>query len=714
MPHLPSLFSRHRRAIFAVLAALLAILLIECVAFNLPYWRTRGASTDSAAYENTVGAGLERTDEGMLRITDQTAAWLEVKADGSSDYARIDLVSPNNSSSNALLTVHIRASVNGESVASTSFSSQSSRSLFIYTHGEGTLRVSIEEPKGSIVPIQAVRANVRVPFTVNPIRLAIMAALSAAVACWQPNSKLWHIRLNPSSRNQRLAFAVLITPIALLTVVLCALQLGDNTALVFHEQGGYTYDFDQYGHIADALLHGHTWLDLDVPHELASAANPYDPATRSSLLADEVSPIYWDYVYKDGHWYSYFGVLPAVLLYMPYQLLTGRMLPTSVAVLILMAFALVFLTLLVIRLIARFFPNTSLAATSIAVCVMILGSNASYLLFRRNFYSVPFAASLALSALGLWLWLGAQTARRPLIAAEIWHVSGAPKLSLPHLGLGALCIAANFGCRPTFCLTALLGIALFWPQIHAATQGVFSGQTSWHKALVAPTVVLMCALVPVVPLMAYNVARFGSPFDFGNAYQITVTDMTNFHAPLADALPAIAYYLFLPLHFIARFPWVALSPAPMPEWVYAEPMVGGLVTMCPLLLLAFALPFLQRSSTDRTPLLLAALILAVAIVAFDALHAGLGWRYMADFGWLLALAALPVLLRLLSQPPHDSSLRGNTAASLPRHVLRTAVVLILLWSMLVTVLSLFTIGRHDHLIGTNPALFHDVLSWFMQ
>lgn len=711
MPHLPSLLSRHRRAIFAVLAALLAILLIECVAFNLPYWRTRGASTDSAAYENTVGAGLERTDEGLLRVTDPTAAWLEVKADGSSDYARIDLVSPQNDSSSTLNTVHIRASVNGESVASTSFSPQSPRSLFIYAHGEGTLRVSIEEPKGSIVPIHAVRANVRVPFTVNPLRLAAMVALLVAVACWQPNSKLWRIRLNPSSRRQRLAFAALLAPIALVTLMSCIQQLGDNTALVFHEQGGYTYDFDQYGHIADALLHGRTWLDLNVPQELASAANPYDPATRSSLLADGVSPIYWDYAYQNGHWYSYFGVLPAVLLYMPYQLLTGHMLPTATAVLILMAFALLFLALLVIRLIARFAPHTSLAATSIAVCVMLLGSNASYLLFRRNFYSVPFAASLALSALGLWLWLGAQTTRRPLLAAEIWHVSGAPELSLPRLGLGALCIAANFGCRPTFCLTALLGIALFWPQIRAAARGMFSGRTSWRKALLAPTVVLVCALVPVVPLMAYNVARFGSPLDFGNAYQITVTDMTCFHTPLADALPAIGYYLFLPLHFIARFPWVALSPAPMPEWVYAEPMVGGLITLCPLLLLAFALPFLKR---NRPPLLLAALILAVAIVAFDALNAGLGWRYMADFGWLFSLAAIPVLLRLLSPLPCDSApTAANSTLSLPRRLLRFALVLVLLWSMLITLLSLFTVGRHDNLIGTNPAVFHNVLSWFI-
>ena len=35
-----------RRSLPAMLVALLAILVIECVAFNMPFWTTLGASTD--------------------------------------------------------------------------------------------------------------------------------------------------------------------------------------------------------------------------------------------------------------------------------------------------------------------------------------------------------------------------------------------------------------------------------------------------------------------------------------------------------------------------------------------------------------------------------------------------------------------------------------------------------------------------------------------
>lgn len=58
------------------LAALLAVAAIiagmECIVFNLPFWRTLGASTDTNAVHNTLGPGLVRTDDDMLTVTDRT------------------------------------------------------------------------------------------------------------------------------------------------------------------------------------------------------------------------------------------------------------------------------------------------------------------------------------------------------------------------------------------------------------------------------------------------------------------------------------------------------------------------------------------------------------------------------------------------------------------------------------------------------------------
>ena len=80
---------------------------------------------------------------------------------------------------------------------------------------------------------------------------------------------------------------------------------------------------------------------------------------------------------------------------------------------------------------------------------------------------------------------------------------------------------------------------------------------------------------------------------------------------------------------------------------------------------------------------------------------GLGWRYIADFGWLFALASLPLLLIALD-------------CDRPRlcWLLRVLVLALLLFMLAVTVLSLFLYGRDDELIRNNSGLFHDVQSWF--
>ena len=733
--HRPYLSRAWRARLRVGFAVLLVILLVECVAFNLPFWRTRGSSTDSASYVNAMGSGLERTDAGRLRVADPAHAWLEVRADGTSDYLRVDATSVRQ---DALRTVHLRVSSSSDADGSSFHAERavtvapwSARSLFVRSPGEGVKRVWVQEAKGSVIPIRAVRANVRVPFSFSPARVALMAAAALLVAAWRPGSRLWRVRLDTADVRQRWAFAAALAPLAVYTAANVVWQVRFAGALVFHEHGMYTFDFDQYGHVADALIDGHAWLDLEVPDALADAANPYDTGVRASLLADGVTPLYWDYAFYGGRWYSYFGVLPAVLLFVPYRLLTGRMLPTAAAMHVLMFLAVLFTALVTVRLVERLMPRASVGAATVALAFVPLASGFGYLMFRTNFYSVPFAASLTLTMLGLWFWLGAQTDAKPLRARDRWRVGRAPELSLPRLALGSACIAANFGCRPTFCLSALLGFVVFREQIGEVVAALAARRVCPGTALRAPLVVVAAAAVPLVPLMAYNQARFGSVLDFGNAYQFTVTDMTSFRTPAANVLPLIGYYLLLPPRLIPRFPYLALSPTPLPEWAYAEPMIGGMAALCPLLPLAFAAPFLRRRIGRKAWILsCACLALGSFIVAFDAVSAGLGWRYLCDFSWLFAFAALPVLLRLLDREgvteasmrpavtgaARAARRRGDVPAAPGRARLavgRTLILTFMLLSIAVALLSCFVVGRSDQLITGNPALYHDVASWFL-
>lgn len=645
----------------------------------------------------------------MLVVTDQTQAYLDVPADGTSSYIRIDPVPESvrnaaDADDAPYRTLYVRADGDGLAGRLTSLAVNAPRSLYLKVRASTNVRLWIAEPEGAVVPFAAVHANVRVPFTFDWLRVATMAAIALLVALWWPGSRLWKIALDTEKRGQRLAFAAIMTAAGAATLIPVVVQLAaqltsDPVTLSFHKPYAYTYDFEQYGRVADALIHGRVWVDLPVDPALTAVQNPYDAATRNQLLADGV-PLFWDYAYHDGHWYSYFGVLPAVLLFLPYQLVTGRMLPSGAVEPILMFGVLVFACLLTIRLIQRLAPRTSLAATSMALVLVLVGSNAPYLWFRTNFYSIPCAASLCLSTLGLWLWLGASMPRRRSAPPD------AAPLKLGHLAAGALCIAANLGCRPAFALVALLGIPLFWPQLTELVGRVRHRSIGvWH-ALRMPLAVLLPAIIIVLPLLAYNVARFGSPFDFGNNYQFTVTDMTRF-APAPDTfLLMVVYYLFLPLRFTGDFPFLALSPTPLPSWAYAEEMIGGLIVLCPPLILAFVIPFLRSRlrSSGCWGMLTGALALAVVLLLFDAWEGGLGWRYMVDFAWLLTLAALPAFLAVVD---------GTQARTSLLPIRRLLILAVLLVTIAITVLGFFVPGRDDALIGVNAGLYHTIRSWFV-
>ena len=82
-------FQARHRVCAAIVAAFVVVVLVECVLCNVPFFRSLAASGDSAAAYNTLGPGLARRDDGLLEVTDPTQAYLQVAADGSSEYVRI-------------------------------------------------------------------------------------------------------------------------------------------------------------------------------------------------------------------------------------------------------------------------------------------------------------------------------------------------------------------------------------------------------------------------------------------------------------------------------------------------------------------------------------------------------------------------------------------------------------------------------------------------
>ena len=164
------------------------------------------------------------------------------------------------------------------------------------------------------------------------------------------------------------------------------------------------YSTNRYFELARAFAAGRTSLLIDPPAWMRELDNPYDRAQRQEMV-DRTGEYYlWDCAYYDGSYYVYFGVLPALVFYLPFYLLTGATFPGGVAVMICCAAFTAGLAALLFRIARRWFPATRIS-TFVLVLVGAWASSALVFAFARAaVYELPMTMGMALAvgACGRW------------------------------------------------------------------------------------------------------------------------------------------------------------------------------------------------------------------------------------------------------------------------------------------------------------------------
>ena len=472
----------------------------------------------------------------------------------------------------------------------------------------------------------------------------------------------------------------------------------------------YWTDHQEYDRLANALLHGHLWLNLPDAANLTSVKNPYSLLQRTLFVQHHPDVrIYLDHAYYNGHYYCYFGVIPAIIFFMPYEILSGgQWLPSAYAILISVLLGAIFATLFVTRLAKTYFKDPSLGAVMFGIWMMGIGSGILYHVFTCSFYSVPEAASYMFTLAALWCWL-----------SSIKHPN---KVSIPWVFFGSLFMACNLGCRPQFIFAALLAIPIYWNAVFK-DRSLFSRRGFW------PTVMVILPFVLVfVPLMMYNVARFGSPLNFGNKYQLTCADEEVAHFSYIGVLEGIFFYLFQPTTVSAMFPFIAPGSSETSQWLFQMMPVGGLFTaVAPFACILFAWPSLLKKkyqqifvesykSIDHHQtkkqvfwLIIILLFLGIVVLLFDCYIGGVSGVYMIDFAYLFVLAAIIVFFIMT---PLSLAERKSMQGLVCRGVIYecsflmiSTVILEFFWS--------FSPIRNCNILISDPQHYFEVARWFL-
>jgi hypothetical protein len=484
----------------------------------------------------------------------------------------------------------------------------------------------------------------------------------------------------PPPRRLRVARSVTLNPWTIVTVLFFAavavydVWTAATTVEGMHfDKAGSRY----YGLLADALRHGDIALRIKPPQALLDLPNPYDPVANEPF---RTTGRLWDLSLRDGHLYAPWGPTAAILLFAPFQLI-GIEIPESLAAALFGFLGFLFSAMTLRFLVRRFLPDTPRWALAAATVFLAFGNSLPFALRRPSFYEVAIACALCFVMLGLWLlvtgWFGPRPSRRRLAGASLCF--GLALMSRPTLG--ALAIVP-------------LGMALAAWRRAAWPEGVTRRQAL--VALLVPFVA--CGLL----LAAYNVARFGSPTEFGVKYQLAGLDPAILHPFNSAYIPSgLFVYLLAPPRPMALFPFVQLSAVPALPWAtpdgFGPETTGGVLILAPVLLWILLLPVVARRIVPDLRALLFGLVGAGAVIVFvmSFILPGTTQRYTVDFMALLSLAALLIWLVTLTQAERGSWRRRLAAGS---------GLLVLVWGSALGLALGFT-GYNDPAKSRHPKLF---------
>lgn len=373
---------------------------------------------------------------------------------------------------------------------------------------------------------------------------------------------------------------------------------------------------DYYNFLVRGWRQGHLHMSKEPSPAMLALTDPYDPNQNRDVRLADAS-------YFKGHYYLYFGAAPALVLMLPYDLITGRELGTTTAIFVYCVIGYMAACGLWLMIRARYYQNSSAWVGWLGVLVIGLGTHVLALERRPLVWELPISIGFAFSTLALCGIYAAMHGRRPVLS----------------FAAAGFCLGLAVGARPT----CLLGAVMFAPPIWQM----------WRHAHLRQQTIRCCAALAcgmgiwLLAILAHNFARFGNPLELGQNYQLSGAYESRVRHFSITYIPHNAYvYFFHPGAWSPKFPFVSVSPVTggpsgyLGEWSEA---VCGLGVTFPFVWMALALPMGWRSRADGWRLrgilgALAAfcLVMCLAILAYFVATP----RYLADFAPTLGLIAL--------------------------------------------------------------------------
>jgi len=574
---------------------------------------------------------------------------------------------------------------------------EESKYITLHTSGKVSHITLIYGDQNPTAAIRNITLNKPIPIKISLPRVLLFSTIAFCIVVIK-RKKLFSLPLKSDSRGQNILTAGIMLAFISFLFMLMLLTAPFSLKRPFIKNFANELNNQYNAEIVDAILEGHVYLNIEPSQEFMALKNPYDLAERNAARVN--SP--WDHAYYNGKFYSYFGIVQVLVLSLPVKLITGRYISTRVAVFIFSALASVFLMLIWRRLVFRYMKNMPLGMYALGLLTVSMCSMLSFLTVHPKFYEVAISSALFFTTLGLWLILGSFAGKR---ARYI------------EIAAGSLCMALAVGCRANYMFfLSLIPVVLFdelkklWND-----KKLFLGLCAF---ILIPITLVACGL------MWYNYIRFGSVFEFGSKYMITVTNLKAYHhmSPIANLTKVlIGFFCFLVPSFDikASFPFVYLrnieTGLAFKTYLFITPTMG--LIALPVTWFICGINTVKRIiDKQRKPILFLTIAMIclgfLQIISIMLLVSAVVNRYTVDFFWLFILSGLICAYFIyegIAENQQENQIKHQLSLNLCDITGRVINTIMIISILLIFLVTLSGDGEGNAMVwNNNPAIYYSI------
>lgn len=550
----------------------------------------------------------------------------------------------------------------------------------VYPYGEvNTFYMEVSIPEGEEAFIHEIALNQPMEVSFKLIRCLIIAVVLIIIFYKRliPQGKIPDF--NPKNKKQRIITAA----VCFVTLMGAALLAKSNPKCVSEPWEHHK----QYQELAQVLKKGEVKLNHWVDERLKEVENPYD----TIALYVEGIDYRMDYAYYQGSYYVYFGIIPELLLYLPYHLITGESLPNYVA-------GTVFSLLFVLgafwvsgQIILRYNKKISFFHYLLLALSICSFSQVFYMVQRPDLYHIPIIAANAFTLLGIGFWLAALNEEKK----EVFYLS-----------TGSLFMALVVGCRPQMAVYSFVSVVIFW-------SFTLKERKMFSKQGIKNTIAFLLPYgIVAIPICWYNWKRFGSVFEFGATLSLTTNDMNTRGFNWERVWNGVFSFLLQAPSTMSEFPFIGKTNLNVHYMGrnLTEFTFGGLLIVNAVVWILFYFLCIEKKkkfSKEYKGLYIVLLCSVLIIAIFDANGAGILQRYMGDLIPGITLSSVLCWSYYLDRSKGDTQEKVDTYGKVSR-----IFVLFFILNLTYSFLMIFAQGDTVNLYDDNPLLYHQIKTYF--